>query len=204
MNRKISHSPTQLTTEQVEEQLARYTELSFVLQEAKRDQQADSDAMNADLLPIKERYRPRMEQRAGTIHDIQHRMSGIEAEVMRWAVEHRQTRFLCSRSLELLHATLSFRLGNFQVVEQPRRTFERAVYWLGRVTWGARYLRLELNRERLLEDRVKFAEHPERLRKIGLAIVQEERFSIRIKKAQSALHHPEAMPLPATEERRVA
>ena len=198
-------SPTaRFTAEQIEEKLARYNSLHFVLQEAKRDQAADSDAMNAELLPIKERYRPAMEQRAGTIHDIQLRMSEVESLVQLWAVDNREVHFRRSRTLEMLHATLSFRAGNHQVAELPRRTFERAVYWLQRVTWGARYLRLSLNKERILEDRQTFAAHPERLRKLGLAIVQEERFSIRPKEARSDLHQPVPLPLPSTEQRRAA
>jgi phage host-nuclease inhibitor protein Gam len=82
------------------------------------------------------------------------------------------------RSLACTHATIGFRVSPPRVDRASRKwTWTDIALKLGELAWGRRYLRqpaLEVNKEALLADRAELVA-PE-LRKVGLKIVQEERF----------------------------
>ena len=84
------------------------------------------------------------------------------------------------RSLTCTHATIGFRTGPPRVDRASRRwTWSEIAQKLGELAWGRRYLRQpapEVNKEALLADRAELA--PAELRKIGIKIVQDERFFI--------------------------
>jgi phage host-nuclease inhibitor protein Gam len=84
------------------------------------------------------------------------------------------------RSLTCTHATIGFRVSPPRVDRASRKwTWTDIALRLGELAWGRRYLRQpapEVNKEALLADRAELAA-PE-LRKVGLKIVQDERFFI--------------------------
>ena len=84
------------------------------------------------------------------------------------------------RSLTCTHATIGFRVSPPRVERASRKwAWAEIANKLSDLAWGRRYLRQpapEVNKEALLADRCELA--ATELRKVGIKIVQEERFFI--------------------------
>jgi phage host-nuclease inhibitor protein Gam len=84
------------------------------------------------------------------------------------------------RSLTCTHATIGFRVSPPRVERASRKwTWSEIALKLSELAWGRRYLRQpapEVNKEALLADRIELA--AAELKKVGVKIVQEERFFI--------------------------
>jgi phage host-nuclease inhibitor protein Gam len=97
-----------------------------------------------------------------------------------WARNHPDVFDDARRSISCTHATIGFRVSPPRVDRASRKwTWTDIALKLGELAWGRRYLRqpaLEVNKEALLADRAELVA-PE-LRKIGIKIVQDERFFI--------------------------
>ncbi len=93
------------------------------------------------------------------------------------------------RSLACTHATIGFRVSPPRVDRASRKwNWTDIAAKLGELAWGRRYLRQpapEVNKEALLADRAEL--DAVELRKVGVKIVQEERFFI-------APHGPSTLP----------
>jgi phage host-nuclease inhibitor protein Gam len=88
--------------------------------------------------------------------------------------------FSDQRSLTCTHATIGFRVSPPRVDRASRKwTWSEISQKLSELAWGRRYLRQpapEVNKEALLADRTELV--ATELRKVGLKIVQDERFFI--------------------------
>jgi phage host-nuclease inhibitor protein Gam len=101
------------------------------------------------------------------------------AWVETWARENPDV-FPDKRSLTCTHATIGFRVSPPRVDRASRKwTWSEISQKLSELAWGRRYLRQpapEVNKEALLADRQELV--ATELRKIGIKIVQDERFFI--------------------------
>jgi phage host-nuclease inhibitor protein Gam len=84
------------------------------------------------------------------------------------------------RSMTCTHAVIGFRVSPPRIDRASRKwTWAEVAVKLSELAWGRRYLRQpapEVNKEALLADRAELA--AAELRKVGVKIVQEERFFI--------------------------
>lgn len=96
-----------------------------------------------------------------------------------WARENTDA-FSDRRTLACTHASIGFRVSPPRIERASRKwTWSEVAVKLSELAWGRRYLRQpapEVNKEALLADRADL-EAPE-LRKVGIKIVQDERFFI--------------------------
>jgi phage host-nuclease inhibitor protein Gam len=96
-----------------------------------------------------------------------------------WARTHPDV-FPEKRSLACTHATIGFRVTPPRIDRASRKwTWTEIASKLSDLAWGRRYLRQpapEVNKEAILADRAELA--ATELRKVGIKIVQEERFFI--------------------------
>jgi phage host-nuclease inhibitor protein Gam len=97
-----------------------------------------------------------------------------------WARAHGDAFTGDKRSLACTHATIGFRVSPPRVDRASRKwTWTEVATKLADLAWGRRYLRQpapEVNKEALLADRAEL--DAAELRKVGVKIVQEERFFI--------------------------
>ena len=187
--KKPTNPALNLSNSEVESLLARMSELTMAKDQLEADQEESRRRLDADLLPIKEAYRPSQEKRAASIETLCVKIDECRTILEAWATAHKAEHFTTARrSLALTHAVIGFRLSKPRIMERPRRTFARAAYWLSRLTWGRKYLRpATLNKEAILKDRAAFGARPERLRKIGVAIVQDDVFYVDLHETRSDL-----------------
>ncbi len=186
-----------LTDSDIEGLLSEIADLRFTQNEIESDLEKLRNALDAALLPIKETYRPEMERKAVVIEDLNTSIDDRTRIVEAWARVNMERQSGSKRSIKLLHGTVGFRLSKPRVAERSGRSFRRAAYWLARLVWGRKYLRpATVNKEAILKDRVELEARPERLRKIGLVIEQDDVFYVETEQVRSdaiqPVHHREA------------
>ena len=191
LTKKLSRTAGSLTNNELEALLAEISDYHLTLEQVESEQEASRRALDAELLPIKERYRPDQDRRAEVIQRLKVTLREKTDVICEWARAHRAEHFTKKFSLELTHATIGFRLTRWRVEELPGGTFARAAQLLAKLAWGRKYLSaptLKLNE--ILADRTEFDAKPKRLENVGLQLVQDEVFYVKPKQTRSDLHLP--------------
>lgn len=177
------YEPLKLTRAQAEAQLKQIAHLTGLLgcAVAARDQ---------DLLNVQKRHQALIESIS---LDIAHRQKLIEE----WAWECREDEFGESKTLEMPDGTLFFRLGNRSLDVLSNWTWEKSLEKLLKfkiTSQWAEYIRREpeIDKRKLLQDtngeQPRLA--PSMLKKIGLKIVREERFSLEVRPSPGCFDVP--------------
>jgi phage host-nuclease inhibitor protein Gam len=137
-------------------------------------------AQDQEIATIRQRFR-------GPLAEMDRYLLLESTWVETWARSNPDA-FVDKRCLACTHATIGFRITPPKVERASRKwTWAEISSKLSDLAWGRRYLRQpapEVNKEALLADRAELA--PAELRKVGLKIVQEERFFISAHGAESA------------------
>jgi phage host-nuclease inhibitor protein Gam len=145
---------------------ARVAELALL----KLEEAQVAAGLDADLQAARERHEPRLAS-------LRKRLAALTAAAQTWADANR-AEFGRLRSLELRAGTLGWRAGQPTLKPRPGWTWERVLAQLKSLAGLAGYVRLreEVNRQRLLADRVALGE--ERLGEIGVQLAQEDNFFV--------------------------
>jgi phage host-nuclease inhibitor protein Gam len=158
-------APTIQNREQLEAVIENIVQLQFDRAELEREQERE-------ITSIRERYRAPLAEL-----DRYLLLETTWAET--WARQNPDA-FTDKRSLACTHAVVGFRVSPPRVERASRKwTWTEIALKLSDIAWGKRYLRQpphEVNKEALLADRSELA--AVELRKVGIKIVQEERFYI--------------------------
>lgn len=126
--------------------------------------------MDAEILEVRERY----EQ---VIASMGEEIKPLLADLQAWAEEHRLDTFQERKSLELVHATIGFRIG------MPRLALRRGIKWalvleFLKARLGGRFVRVkhEIDKDALLAERDALGK--EKLASLGVEVVQDESFYV--------------------------
>ncbi|MGA2540574.1 MAG: host-nuclease inhibitor Gam family protein [Verrucomicrobiota bacterium] len=126
-------------------------------------------AMDGQIQSIREQYEAQLA--------AQNEALGQKMEHARVWSEANPHEFGAARSIETVHGTVGWRTGQPALKTLPGWTFDRVLQTL-KTAGALDYIRVkeEVHKQNLLSDRESIG--PERLREIGLRVVQEETFFV--------------------------
>lgn len=141
--------------------------------------------MESEIAAIRERHTPDLDA-------LERELIDKRVRVHLWADENRDF-FRGKKSVECHHGTVGFRSGPPRLEKiKPATSWDFIAQKLRRLAWADGYIRSpkpqpEVNKEAILADRHKLP--AEKLEKVGLRIVQDEKFYIspRARAAESLL-----------------
>jgi phage host-nuclease inhibitor protein Gam len=158
-------APTIQNRQQLEAVIENIVQLQLDRSEIEREQEREITA-------VRERFR-------APLAELDRYLLLETTWVETWARENPEA-FSDKRSLACTHAVIGFRVSPPRIERASRKwTWSEIALKLSDLAWGRRYLRQpahEVNKEALLADRGELA--AVELRKVGIKIVQEERFFI--------------------------
>lgn len=150
--------PAIKTRDQAEEAMQRLALLAY-------QQRATQASLDLGLAEIRKRHQPHLDAWA-------EERKGIEAALETWARANRAAEFGDRQSLDLMHGTLAYRVGQPQLKPLKGWTWDKITLWL--LEHCPRYVRTTYaaQRDSLLADRDNLDLSP-----MGLRVCQAERFA---------------------------
>jgi phage host-nuclease inhibitor protein Gam len=135
----------------------------------KNQQRFLTAAMDGQIQSIREQYEPKLAaQNEALDQKMEHARVWSEANLHE---------FGAARSIETVHGAIGWRTGQPALKTLPGWTFDRVLQTL-KITGAAGYIRVkeEVHKQNLLSDREALG--AEKLRELGLRVVQEETFFV--------------------------